>query len=107
MRFANYPQFDYVHSSPSLFMQDEIVITDKFTLAVSARADVHSEYGVLATPRISLLSRPSSGWTVRIAAGTGAFAPTPFTEETEETGLSRCGRSGICARSARATHRST
>ena len=83
------PQFDYVHSSPSLFMQDEIVITDKWTLAVSARADMHSEYGVLATPRISLLSRPGPGWTVRLAAGTGAFAPTPFTEETEETGLSR------------------
>ena len=83
------PRFDYVHSSPSLFMQDEIVLTEKWTLAVSARADVHSEYGVLATPRISLLSRPASGWTVRVAAGTGAFAPTPFTEETEETGLSR------------------
>ncbi len=83
------PQFDYVHSSPSLFMQDEIVITDEWTLAVSARADVHSEYGVLATPRISLLSKPAPGWTVRVAAGTGAFAPTPFTEETEETGLSR------------------
>ena len=82
-------EFDYVHSSPSVFMQDEIVLTDKFTLAVSARADVHSEYGVLATPRVSLLSRPSPGWTVRVAAGTGAFAPTPFTEETEETGLSR------------------
>jgi iron complex outermembrane receptor protein len=83
------PRFDYIHSSPSLFMQDEIAITDKWTLAVSARADVHSEYGVLATPRISLLSRPAAGWTIRVAAGTGAFAPTPFTEETEETGLSR------------------
>ena len=83
------PQFDYSFSSPSVFMQDEIAITRKLTLAVSARADVHSEYGVLATPRISLLSRPASGWTVRVAAGTGAFAPTPFTEETEETGLSR------------------
>ncbi|HUP41148.1 MAG TPA: TonB-dependent receptor [Vicinamibacterales bacterium] len=83
------PEFDYVHSSPSLFMQDEISITDKWTLAVSARADVHSEYGVLATPRISLLSRPAAAWTIRVAAGTGAFAPTPFTEETEETGLSR------------------
>lgn len=81
--------FDYTFSSPSLFMQDEIAFTDKWTLAVSARADVHSEYGVLATPRISLLSRPAPGWTIRVAAGTGAFAPTPFTEETEETGLSR------------------
>ncbi len=65
------PQFDYQFSSPSLFMQDEIAFTDKWTLAVSARADVHSEYGVLATPRISLLARPSAGWTVRVAAGTG------------------------------------
>ncbi len=83
------PQFDYTFSSPSVFMQDEIALTGSLTLAVSARADVHSEYGVLATPRISLLSRPAAGWTVRVAAGTGAFAPTPFTEETEETGLSR------------------
>ena len=83
------PQFDYRFSSPSIFMQDEIAITNKWTLAVSARADIHSEYGILATPRVSVLSRPAPGWTVRVAAGTGAFAPTPFTEETEETGLSR------------------
>jgi iron complex outermembrane receptor protein len=83
------PQHDYRFSSPSIFMQDEIAFNDKWTLAVSARADVHSEYGVLATPRISVLSRPAPGWTIRLAAGTGAFAPTPFTEETEETGLSR------------------
>ena len=44
---------------------------------------------MLATPRMSVLSRPATGWTIRVAAGTGAFAPTPFTEETEETGLSR------------------
>jgi iron complex outermembrane receptor protein len=86
---AELPQFDYRFSSPSVFMQDEIVFTDKWSLAVSARADMHSAYGTLATPRISLLSRPSAGWTVRASAGTGAFAPTPFTEETEETGLSR------------------
>ncbi|HEY0284108.1 MAG TPA: TonB-dependent receptor, partial [Vicinamibacterales bacterium] len=83
------PQFDYRFSSPSIFMQDEIALTDKWALAISARADAHSEYGVLATPRISVLSRPAPGWTVRVAAGAGAFAPTPFTEETEETGLSR------------------
>ena len=83
------PQFDYTFSSPSIFMQDEIALTKTWTLAVSARADMHSEYGLLATPRVSVLSRPAAGWTVRVAAGAGAFAPTPFTEETEETGLSR------------------
>jgi uncharacterized protein (DUF427 family) len=58
---------------------------------VRARADVQSEYGVLATPRMSLLARPTDRWIMRVSAGTGAFAPTPFTELTEETGLSRVG----------------
>ena len=83
------PQFDYRFSTASLFLQDEVPLRPTLTLAASARADVHSEYGVLATPRVSLLGRPGSGWTIRLSAGTGAFSPTPFTEETDETGLSR------------------
>ena len=90
-RFAHdeLPVFDYQFSSPAVFAQDEIAVGPKLTIGVSARADVHSEYGTLASPRVSILARPKPGWTVRVAAGTGAFAPTPFTEETEETGLSR------------------
>ena len=58
--------------------------------------------GVLATPRISLLARPSAAWTVRVAAGTGAYAPTPYTEETEETGFTRLRPlSGLHAERAR------
>jgi iron complex outermembrane receptor protein len=83
------PQFDYRFSAPAVFAQNEVSFGPKFTLGVSARADVHSAYGTLFTPRLSVLSRPWPGWTVRVAAGTGAFAPTPFIEETEETGLSR------------------
>ena len=83
------PQFDYRFSAPAVFAQNEMSFGPKLTLGVSARADVHSEYGTLFTPRLSVLARPWPGWTVRVAAGTGAFAPTPFIEETEETGLSR------------------
>jgi outer membrane receptor for ferrienterochelin and colicins len=83
------PQFDYRFSSPAVFAQDEITVSPKLTIAASARADFHSEYGVLATPRISVLTRPDSNWTIRASIGTGAFTPTPFTEETDETGLSR------------------
>jgi iron complex outermembrane receptor protein len=43
----------------------------------------------LASPRVSLLWRPAQAWTARVSAGTGFFAPTPFLEETDETGLSR------------------
>jgi iron complex outermembrane receptor protein len=90
-RFAHdeLPQFNFRFSTPAVFGQDEIAFGRKWTLGVSARADAHSEYGTLAAPRVSLLARPSQGWTIRLAGGTGAFAPTPFTEETEATGLSR------------------
>jgi iron complex outermembrane receptor protein len=83
------PQFDYRFSTPSLFAQDEIAVSGKVSIAASARADFHSEYGALATPRISVLMRPDRHWTIRSSVGTGAFTPTPFTEETDETGLSR------------------
>jgi len=83
------PQFDYRFSTPSLFAQDEIALSPRLSIAASARADFHSEYGALATPRISVLARPDANWTIRSSIGTGAFTPTPFTEETDETGLSR------------------
>jgi iron complex outermembrane receptor protein len=90
-RFAlrEQPAFDYRFSTPSLFVQDEMVLSPRVSIAASARADAHSEYGLLATPRLSVLVRPDTQWTVRVSAGTGAFTPTPFTEETDETGLSR------------------
>jgi iron complex outermembrane receptor protein len=90
-RFAlrELPHHNYRFTAPAVFMQDEVALGKKWVLALSARADQHSEYGFLATPRVSILSRPSPGWVLRLAAGTGTFAPTPFTEETEETGLSR------------------
>jgi len=83
------PAFDYSFTTPGFFAQDEIDFSGKFTLGLSGRIDQHSRYGTFASPRISLLFKPSSEWRVRLSAGTGFFAPTPLTEETEETGLSR------------------
>jgi iron complex outermembrane receptor protein len=83
------PWFDYRFSMPSVFAQDDIVLSPRASLSASGRIDIHSEYGVLASPRVSLLIKPRTEWTVRVSAGTGAFAPTPLTEEADETGLSR------------------
>lgn len=83
------PAFRYTFSTPAMFAQDEIAFSQRLIVALSGRIDRHSEYGTLATPRVSLLARPRDGWILRVSAGTGAFAPTPFTEETEEVGLSR------------------
>jgi iron complex outermembrane receptor protein len=51
--------------------------------------DAHSEFGTFFSPRVSVLVKPGAGWTLRMSTGAGVFAPTPFTEETEATGLSR------------------
>ena len=83
------PWFDYRYTMPSVFAQDEISFGPRLSLSASGRIDFHSEYGVLASPRVSVLVRPDAKWTVRLSSGTGAFAPTPLTEEADETGLSR------------------
>ncbi len=87
-RADDFSDFDFRHTVPSIFAQDEYVPVDWLTVAVSARLDRHNEYGTFANPRISILFRPGE-WTSRFSIGTGYFAPTPFTEETEAVGLSR------------------
>ena len=80
--------FDYTHTVPSLFVQDEVGLAPWFILSGSARLDRHNVYGTFLSPRVSALLRPGP-WTVRASAGGGYFAPTPLTEEVEAVGLGR------------------
>lgn len=82
-------RFDYTYWAPSVFAQDDVRLSAKASLTASARVDRHSTYGVIVSPRVGILLRPSEGWTMRMSAGRGYFAPTPLTEETEAVGLSR------------------
>jgi len=82
-------RFAYRFDVPAVFAQDQVTFSDRASLSASARLDAHSEYGALLSPRLSLLWRPTTAWAARVSAGGGTFAPTPFTEETDETGLSR------------------
>ena len=59
--------------------------SDELTLAGSARADFHSEYGTQLSPRLSMLYRPGP-WTISASLGRGFYAPTPFVEEIEAAG---------------------
>ncbi len=90
-RFAarELPRFDYVFTVPAVFVQDDVTLGSRVAVSASARVDVHSAYGTLVSPRVSALLKPSLSWTVRLSIGGGAFAPTPFTEETDDSGLSR------------------
>ena len=82
------PTFSFNYLVPAVFAQDELEVADWLTFAGSLRYDQHSEFGGSLSPRISMLARTSE-WVVRISAGTGFFAPTPFTEEVEAVGLGR------------------
>ena len=106
-RNADVAGFDYTFSVPAVFAQADVDAAAWLSFSSSARVDAHSEYGTLVNPRVSvLLRRASDGafaeWTSRLSAGTGAFAPTPFTEETETTGLTPLLRlTGLHAERAR------
>lgn len=96
------PQFDYSFTTPALFAVGDVRLGTIATLGLSARFDSHSLYGDFLSPRASLLLRPAPGLSVRVSAGTGFFAPTPFVEELDETGLSRLSPlNGLVAERAR------
>jgi outer membrane receptor for ferrienterochelin and colicins len=82
-------RFNYTYVVPALFLQDDYSLNSRVMVSGSARLDMHNEFGAFFNPRIAALVRLSHQITSRVSAGTGVFAPTPFTEETEAAGLSR------------------
>jgi outer membrane receptor for ferrienterochelin and colicins len=82
------PRFAHTFTVPGVFVQDDVDVARWFALSASARLDQHSQFGTFVSPRISGLVRHGS-WSSRLSYGTGFSAPTPITEETEATGLSR------------------
>lgn len=82
------PQFTYRYTTPGVFVQDDFEIARWLSVSASARVDFQSRFGTFLSPRISALVR-WHGWTSRLSAGQGFFAPTPLTEETEAAGLTR------------------
>src|SRR6266550_973931 len=82
------PRFEYVYTIPGVFAQDDYAVSRWLTASASARVDRHSAFGTFFSPRVSALLRPGTDWTARVSGGRGHFAPSPFTDETDATGLS-------------------
>jgi iron complex outermembrane receptor protein len=82
------PEFAYTYNVPGLFVQDDIQIQRWLILSASARADAHNEFGTFVSPRLSALIR-GNAWNSRFSYGSGFFAPSPLTDDTEAAGLSR------------------
>jgi iron complex outermembrane receptor protein len=82
------PRFAYDYNVPGVFLQDDIDVRRWLTLSVSGRVDFHNVFGTFLSPRVSALVR-GGAWTSRLSIGSGFFAPTALTEETEAAGLAR------------------
>jgi iron complex outermembrane receptor protein len=82
------PRFEYAYTIPGVFAQDDYVVSRWLTASASARVDRHNAFGTFFSPRLSVLLRPGAEWSARVSGGRGHFAPSPFTEETDATGLS-------------------
>jgi outer membrane receptor for ferrienterochelin and colicins len=82
------PRFAYTHTVPGIFAQDDVDLWPWLSLSASGRLDAHNEFGTFFSPRVSALLK-AHGWSSRWSFGTGFFAPTPLTEETDAAGLSR------------------
>ncbi len=89
-----FPVFDYTYESPAIFAQLDQDLSDDLSAAASVRWDDHSEYGGQVSPRLSLQYRHGN-WSLRGSWGRGFYAPTPFIEETEASGLSRLEPLGL------------
>jgi iron complex outermembrane receptor protein len=82
------PRFSYAYAAPGLFAQDDVVVAPWMSVSASGRVDAHNAFATFFSPRVSTLVRHGA-WNSRVSVGSGFFAPTPLTEETEAAGLSR------------------
>jgi iron complex outermembrane receptor protein len=71
-----------------VFVQDDVDVARWLAVSASARLDHQNVFGTFLSPRVSALLRRGS-WSSRLSYGTGFFAPSAVTEETEAAGLSR------------------
>lgn len=81
--------FDFAFNTLSAFAQTTVTASEAVSLSLTGRCDRHSRYGTSCVPVAGVLVRQLSGFSERISAGLGAYAPTPFIDETNAIGFSR------------------
>lgn len=81
--------FDDDQWTLGMFGQYDWDPSERLGLTVTARVDRHNEAGTFLSPRVAARWRLTEEWSMRVSAGSGFVAPTPFIEETEAIGLAR------------------
>jgi len=82
------PTFDFGYTTPAFFVEVVWPFDRLLTISASQRVERYRAHEWIMNTRLGALFR-SGAWTVRGSTGSGYFAPSPFTEETEAVGLGR------------------
>jgi len=77
------PSRNYEQITTGLFIQNNLKVSDKFSMEAGLRGDYVKDYGFAVLPRLSMLFKFSSKLSSRIGGGMGYKTPTIFTEESE------------------------
>lgn len=87
--FAETSRLDAAYGTTGVFVQDTYTPNARISGALDARCDRSSAYGTICSPRLSLLATSGAAWSARLSGGTGWFAPSALTDESETFELSR------------------
>ncbi len=101
LRSEESPALGFAFDAPALIAQHTWTPAGRFASQVSARCDAHNAYGLLCSPRASVLWKAGGGMTARVSAGEGWFAPTPMTDESDAIGFARIDPTVVRAERAR------
>lgn len=72
---------NYTRYTPSIFIEDDIEISDNLTFSLGSRIDRHTDHGMILSPRSGIKLSPHRLTSVRINAGTGFRVVNLFTED--------------------------
>ena len=83
IQWTTTPSRNYEQITTGLFIQNNVKVSDKFSMETGLRGDYVKDYGFAFLPRLSMLFKFSSKLSSRIGGGMGYKTPTIFTEESE------------------------
>lgn len=86
---AALPSLERRTTIPAVLAQGTWALTPWCSASAAARADATPRWGVLASPRLSLLAHAGHALEARLSAGGGFRAPDAFMDETADLPLAR------------------
>src|SRR6185369_2648481 len=83
IQLTSTPSRNYEQITTGLFIQNNLKVSDKFSMEAGLRSDYIKDYGFAVLPRFSILFKFTPKLSSRIGGGMGYKTPTIFTEESE------------------------